>query len=245
VRAVFFDLDETLLDHTSAVRAGAAALARALGHPDPAKAVELWLALERHFFDRYLAGELSFLEQRRARVRGLAAEVGRELDDAEADAAFATYFSCYQASWTAFPDVESCVARLRTHADVRLGVVTNGDRVGQRAKLARLGLLDAMDVVVTADEVGCGKPDPRIFQEACERAGVPAEAAVMVGDRLDVDADGARAAGLLGVWLDRGGRDLIDVHDGSRLVRISSLTELPALVLDAGDQRTSGPGSSR
>jgi len=240
VRAVFFDLDETLLDHTSAVRVGAAALAKELGHPNPAEAIESWFALERHFFDRYLAGELSFLEQRRARVRGLAAEVGRELDDAEADAVFATYFSHYQASWVAFPDVEACFAELRTRADVRLGVVTNGDARGQRAKLARLGLLDAMDVVVTAEEVGCAKPDPRIYRAACERAGVPVEDAVMVGDRLDVDADGARAAGLLGVWLDRGGQlsgaRHPAAHDGSRLVRISSLTELPALVADGTGQ---------
>lgn len=154
MRAVFFDLDETLFDHRSAVRVGAAALARELGHRDLAAAVDLWVSLEQHFFDRYLAGELSFLEQRRARVRGLAADVARELDDAEADAAFATYFSHYQASWVAFPDVDACLARLRALPGLRLGVVTNGDRDGQRAKLARLGLLDLLDVVVTADEAG-------------------------------------------------------------------------------------------
>lgn len=49
------------------------------------------------------------------------------------------------------------------------------------------------------------KPDPRIFELACGHLGVPARAAVYVGDRLEVDAVAAMAAGLRGIWLNRGG----------------------------------------
>jgi putative hydrolase of the HAD superfamily len=70
------------------------------------------------------------------------------------------------------------------------------------------------------------KPEAEIFRLACERLGVqPAEAA-HVGDRLDLDAEGATAAGLRGVWLDRLGT----VPCPSPIERISTLHELPAVL---------------
>ncbi|MDF2808213.1 MAG: haloacid dehalogenase, partial [Cellulosimicrobium sp.] len=50
-----------------------------------------------------------------------------------------------------------------------------------------------------------GKPDPRVFAEACARLGTDPARTAYVGDELDVDARAARAAGLVGVWLDRPG----------------------------------------
>lgn len=52
---------------------------------------------------------------------------------------------------------------------------------------------------------GSGKPDPRVFAEACRRLGTDPARTAYVGDELDVDARGALAAGLVGVWLDRPG----------------------------------------
>jgi putative hydrolase of the HAD superfamily len=51
---------------------------------------------------------------------------------------------------------------------------------------------------------GLAKPSPAIFLLACERMGAPPATTIYVGDRYDVDAEGARRAGLRGVWLDRG-----------------------------------------
>ena len=56
--------------------------------------------------------------------------------------------------------------------------------------LAREGLAGLLDVVVTSHEVGVVKPDPRIFETALERLGVPGPAALMVGDTPGDDAGG-------------------------------------------------------
>lgn len=66
------------------------------------------------------------------------------------------------------------------------------------AKLAALGVDDMVDVTVCATEreVNAFKPHPRGFLVAAERMGVPAEEVVYVGDRVDVDAAGAAAAGM-------------------------------------------------
>ena len=66
------------------------------------------------------------------------------------------------------------------------------------AKLAALGVDDMVDVTVCATEadVNAFKPHPRGFLVAAERMGVPAEEVVYVGDRVQVDAAGAAAAGM-------------------------------------------------
>lgn len=221
VRAVLFDLDGTLMDHDAAREAAIAALL----DEDPALAAE-WRRLEAVHYDEYASGRISFVEQRRRRVRGIHAAMRREqpVDDA-CDAWFATYLRRYRAGWTAFDDVLPALAALAAALpDARLGIVTNGEGEPQRAKLGAIGLAERFPLVVCSAEVGRAKPDPAIFLLACERLGVEPSATAHVGDRLDLDAHGAAGAGLRGVWLDRAGAG--GAVDG--VVRIGGLRELPA-----------------
>jgi putative hydrolase of the HAD superfamily len=95
-----------------------------------------------------------------------------------------------------------------------------------------VGLVDAFDVLVIAEEVRLAKPDPEIFQVACERLGVAPQQAAHVGDRLDVDAEGALDAGLSAVWLDRGRTRCATLAGTPRpgVHVINDLLELPGLV---------------
>ncbi len=89
-------------------------------------------------------------------------------------------------------------------AGVRVGSLTNARVELQTRKLAAAGLAD-VPLLVGVDTLGFGKPDPRVFAEACRRLGTDPARTAYVGDELDVDARGALAAGLVGVWLDRPG----------------------------------------
>lgn len=230
MRAVLFDLDGTLMDHDAARAAG---LAAHLGerHPEllPDELARLdadWLRLETLHYDEYAAGRCTFQEQRRRRVRGLHATLGDVAPlDGDADEWFAGYLTHYRAAWRAFDDVLPALAALAgALPDVRLGIVTNGEGEPQRAKLAAIGLTERFPVFIASAEVGTRKPEPEIFLLACERLGVDPSASAHVGDRLDLDAHGAAAAGLRGVWLDRSGAGA--AVDG--VVRIAGLRELPA-----------------
>lgn len=194
---VLFDIDETLLDHKTTERAAAAVLHRIAGVNGPVEAfVAAWSdALERNF-QRYLAGELSYDEQRRARVR----EVVGALDDEAVDRLLEQYLEVYLAGSTLFPDVVPCLDRLAGH---RLGIISNGQTAHQRAKLVRSGIVDRFECVLVSEECGFAKPSAEIFHRACARLGEPPAGAVYIGDRYDVDAEGARRAGLRGIWLDR------------------------------------------
>jgi putative hydrolase of the HAD superfamily len=198
VMLVLFDIDDTLLDHLTASNAGAIALHRRLGIGLPVEQfLSTWsAALDRHY-ERYLAGEISFSEQRRARMREA---IDSSLSDEASDRAFDGYLAAYEDSWSLFPDVLPCLDRL---SDCRLGIISNGQGVQQRRKLARTGIAHRFMPIVISDECGWTKPSAEIFLHACQLAGESPHNTIYVGDRYDVDAAAARRAGLTGIWLDR------------------------------------------
>ncbi|MBO0699011.1 MAG: HAD family hydrolase, partial [Zavarzinella sp.] len=185
IEAVLFDVDGTLVDHRSAARhAIIAAAGDLVPAADREALTERWLTLERRAMDDYLAGALSFAEQRRRRVRALAAEFGLRLGDV--DAWFARYLEAYECSWRAFPDARPTLRRLRGRFD--LGVVTNGDSGQQRRKLAAVGLEPLLPLVVVSGDVGAAKPAPEIFHAACARLDLPPARVAFVGDDYETDA---------------------------------------------------------
>jgi putative hydrolase of the HAD superfamily len=222
--ALLFDLDGTLMDHDAARDAAFAAHL-----PDHGALAAEWRRLEAVHYGEYASGLIPFQEQRRRRVRGIHAAMGREAPAEDAcDAWFAAYLAHYRARWKAFDDVLPALAVLAdAHPDLALGVITNGEGEPQRAKLAAIGLTERFPVFVASAEVGMRKPDAEIFLHACELLGVDPAQAAHVGDRLDLDARGAAAAGLRGIWLDRAG-DGATVEPG--VVRIAGLQELPGAI---------------
>ena len=85
-----------------------------------------------------------------------------------------------------------------------LGAVTNGVSSLQNIKLDTAGIRDLFDVVVVSGDIGIYKPDRRIFDEACRRAGVKNEEALFVGDHPVNDIDGALGAGMPAIRMNYG-----------------------------------------
>jgi len=227
--AVFFDLDGTLLDDDAAMRAGALAIlaqhCAAFDLPDDAFA-RRWKDLAVTHWRRYERGEVTFAEQRRARLIELFGTTGRALSAADADDLFRVYVRHYERNWTVFPDVLPCLDALDGRS---LGVISNGDPTQQREKLERTGLLHRFAAITIAGEVGVAKPDPAIFREACRRIGrTPGECAC-VGDRWATDARASALAGLRGLWIDRSGASLTGFNDG--VDTIHTLAELPHVLV--------------
>jgi HAD superfamily hydrolase (TIGR01509 family) len=82
----------------------------------------------------------------------------------------------------------------------RLGIVSNF--YGNLARVCDdAGIRSLFSVLVDSTEVGCAKPDPRIFQRALEVLAVSPSAATFVGDSLPRDMAGARAVGMRHIWL--------------------------------------------
>jgi putative hydrolase of the HAD superfamily len=171
-----------------------------LGHDN---AWPLWQQITDEHVTRVVAGDVdsdTMLWQRTQEFFGC---LGELLDDAEAMRREDVRVRAMRAAWRLFDDVLPCLDWL-TAVGVRIAVITNASGPYQRAKLANLGVAGYIDEVVIAGELGAAKPDPVIFHTACARLGYPPAEVAHVGDRLDLDAIGARDAGMAGVWLNRG-----------------------------------------
>jgi putative hydrolase of the HAD superfamily len=229
--AVLFDLDDTLLDHGAAMRKAVACVHESFAIATPLDSFrEKWSDASERCYPRYLANEISFAEQRRARVR---AAIGHPLSDREVDEIVSVYVAEYERSWTMFDDVLPCLESL---AAFRLGVLSNGAASEQRRKLSSLGLLPRFDAVLTSEEAGAAKPVPLVFHLACEALRVAPAEAIHVGDRFDLDAVAAQRAGLGGVWLNRR-REALPVAE--KIWIIAGLEKLAPLLKDwSGNSRT-------
>lgn len=84
---------------------------------------------------------------------------------------------------------------------IKLGLITNGSVISQYAKIDRVGLRSYFDTIIVSDEVGCKKPDKKIFELAVTQLDVEPRACIFVGDHPINDVHGAREAGLQPVWL--------------------------------------------
>jgi putative hydrolase of the HAD superfamily len=234
IRAVVWDIDDTLYDYTgsdreSALRHFAAeGLLDGHGSAEASEAAEAalarWDAVMTETYERFLAGELSFAGQRRERARAF---TGAPLSDAEADAWFGRYLAHREETDTLFPDVLPTLDALA--GDYRHGLLSNSGQLVQERRLRALGVRDRFEVLLCSDRLGCAKPAPAAFHAACAALGLPPEAVAYVGDQPETDAAAAHAAGLHGIWLDREGRGTHAGGGGPH--RIGGLADLPELLL--------------
>ena len=162
-------------------------------------------AVSRFVAERSTEGADTFLFYLRSILRGLepvASAGAPALDEAASRLAARLRFpgESHRLWRFVLPGVPEALAELR-ELGLRLLVVSNSDGTIERG-LGELGLLPFFTAVVDSAVVGFEKPDPRIFEHALERAGVPGRRALHVGDLYHADVAGARAAGVNALLLD-------------------------------------------
>lgn len=236
VDGVLFDIDDTLVDTRGAFGHALSDVARRYlpdlppeRYPD---LVTVWRADVEGHYAAYTRGEVGFVEQRMTRANELHAQFGGPALDADAFAVWDESFQrAFADAWAAHPDVDAVVDKLLA-SGLAVGALSNASVALQTTKLERVSLLDRVPMLVGVDTLGVGKPDPRVFVEACRRLGTAPERTAYVGDELDVDAVAARAAGLLGIWIDRPGGRRLPISDAeisaAHVTTIHSLDELPS-----------------
>jgi HAD superfamily hydrolase (TIGR01549 family) len=205
VKAVLFDLDDTLFDTHLAVLHGLAALQSKYpvlrgGTPESlAKELrEVGQATRASVMEK----ETSEVEIAQEMFRGLFAARGQEISTAQARRIAGYYHRAYLESQCAVAGAAELARRLHEFAVV--GVVTNTRyRKGQEIKLRGCGLGGSVDFLVTSEETGEPKPGRKIFDAALAKAGCRADEAVMIGDRWETDVLGAVGAGIRAVWFNR------------------------------------------
>jgi putative hydrolase of the HAD superfamily len=204
VKAVIFDLDDTLFDHTTSATTAVRDWVSDLGFTTTVDLIAQWFEIERRCFDAWLDGSLSHQGQRRQRLREFLPLIGHPVPagDFELDSAYDVFLTWYGRHWAAFPDARPALEVARSNG-WRIGVLTNGSTLQQNSKLATIGLAGLVDVVSTSQGLGVSKPAAEAYHLTCKALGSEPAETLMIGDNLELDVVGARAAGLTALHLDR------------------------------------------
>ncbi len=230
IRAVLFDLDDTLHDDTYAFTTAAEEVAAEVAAEHGIDALALkhaYVAEAEGFWHRLTASELQTkLSHLRATLWSNALRtVG--LNDRHLAERSATNYNIYRKKHFAlFPGALDLLRELKD-AGKKLALLTNGVSETHREKIALLQIAEYFDAIFLADEVGMVKPDPLLFAHACTKLRSSPSESAMVGDRYERDIAGALSAGLYTIWVNvRNER----VPPGARPphVTVSSITQVAA-----------------
>ena len=190
LRAVIFDLDDTLLDRRGSFDA--------FVRDQWTRFVPSVQAIDQEQYVQTLAEQdRDGYGPRKGLFASLTTRFGLSAD--VADSLLTDYRAKFPSACRLFPDAVPTLSSMRA-SGLKLGLITNGSLRMQRRKLECVGLGASFDTVLISDAEGISKPDVRIFLRALERLEVKPAAAAFVGDHPEVDIAGARAAGMHTIW---------------------------------------------
>jgi len=233
LKAVFFDLDDTLCDDAKvwvSSAHGAAQIALERRGIDPGPLVEAFLRISEAYWM-----SLQPVTEKRPLLDIRAAQWGSALFEAtgsvDPDLALdlgRDYGERRSTDIRLFPDALTTLAVLKDYG-LKLALLTNGVQLTHVEKIKFLRLESEFDHILLADAIGSFKPDPYIFREAVKRCHCVPSEAVMVGDHLRNDIGGAQSVGIDGYWFNPGG---LKASKGDPVPKgeIKSLSELLTLL---------------
>ncbi|HVP38080.1 MAG TPA: HAD-IA family hydrolase [Candidatus Saccharimonadales bacterium] len=229
VRAIVFDLDNTLMDFMKMKEMGVQGAVGAMldaGLPIPAEDAH------RKIYEIY---RLEGIEYQRVFDEFLHTELGR-IDPKLLAAAIVGYRRTRESALVVYPHTHQTLIELSKRG-LRLAVVSDAPRLQAWLRLTYLQLQHLFDAVVAWEDTGRRKPSPEPFERALELLGVPAAEALMVGDWAERDVVGAKRIGMLTAFA-RYGDTFGTEHSGAdyELLDIRDL-------LDVVDRLNGGPAA--
>lgn len=221
VRAILFDMDNTLFDFVAAQTAACCAVTRLLGVPDEHSLYSYFL----HSAHGYESHEniLDFIRDRGIKGSG-AYEASRRIYEQEKIRFI-----------TPYPGVVDTLTRIRENG-LPMGVITDAHSRDAILRLEKAGLLPFFSCMVSYDLVKVKKPAPEPFMAALEMLGSAADEVLLVGDSLQRDIEPGRSLGIRTVYARYGDRfsgDLVEVRAD---YTIDSMADLLAILFTRSER---------
>ncbi len=195
IKALYFDLDHTLWDFEKN---------SALAFKTLFKQYEIGLDLDAFlkvyvpnntaYWRLYREGKIDKEKLRYERLKTVFGHLHYQTSDALIYDMADAYIQTLPNYNSLFPDAISILNALKPH--YALHMITNGFKDVQHFKMKNSGLLPYFETVTDSSSVGKKKPDPEIFNHALKVGGVSPEQAVMIGDSLEADIEGALKVGM-------------------------------------------------
>lgn len=142
-----------------------------------------------------------------------------------------TLFAVTQTNWVLEEDALSTLKKLES-SGYKLGIISNaGDDQDVQQLARKFGIHQFFDFILTSAACSYRKPHPRIFEIGLANWYLLPSEAVMVGDNLTADIQGAQKVGMHGIWINRRADPQMEKQEAVKPdASLSSLSELPALL---------------
>lgn len=198
IKAVFFDLDNTLYGEKKAHR---------IAFDRVCHVVSQELGIDGETWKRLCAEEMAQMKAQlgsNAAIHNRMIRFLRILEKQNKPLGYAKqlndlYWNTLVAEAQPEPGVRACLDALK-HRGLLLAVGTNMTLDWQLEKLASLDLLDDFQLVIASEEAGCEKPEKAFFLYCARQTGLKPEEILFVGDSLEGDVLGAERAGMQALW---------------------------------------------
>lgn len=206
IQAIFFDIGDTLVFDDPPLKERLVIAAQSVGIAlDPARLPEAFRAAEASAVARYVQGiAWDAPGALRETVGVLWQFLGLPLLSDQEWAEFASAFASIPFMRFVPPEALSLLEELKRRG-FALGAVSDWEDTLPEV-LSELGLLDCFDALAISAVVGVTKPNPLLFEDALAQVGLLPDACLHVGDWYELDAAGAKAAGLSVLLFDWAGR---------------------------------------
>ena len=199
IKAVIFDLDNTLVDFVDAKIKACEAVVERLGCGDANELLQYFLRW-KHGFESY-ENIADYLKDKRIYSEELYRECCKIYDRVKLE------------SITLYPSIKEVLENLKQKG-VKLAVVTDAENGHAISRLKKVSLEKYFDVVISADMTGKRKPEPDSLLLALKKLGVKAEEAVIVGDSLRRDIEAGRRLRMLTIYAAYGDRNFFESREG-------------------------------
>lgn len=199
---IYFDLDDTLLDHKKAEQAG---LADVHQHFDVFKNIERQQLIDTYhhinkgLWEEYGRGEIDRHILHRRRFEETFVELG--IDATLYEEAGKVYMNYYRNHWEWVDGAKVAFDAIAEKYPV--GIITNGFAETQWLKIDQFGFKETARQIVISEEVGVMKPHPKIFDHSTELIGIERDQILYVGDSLTSDVKGGKDAGWQVAWFSK------------------------------------------
>ena len=195
IKALYFDLDHTLWDFE---KNSALAFKALFKHYDIELKLDAFLEVyvpnNVAYWRLYREGKIDKEKLRYERLKTVFDRMNYKASDSLIFNMSDAYIQTLPQYNTLFPGAISILQVLKPH--YALHMITNGFKDVQHLKMKNSGLLPFFETVTDSSSVGKKKPDPEIFNHALKVGGVNPSEAVMIGDNLEADVEGALKVGM-------------------------------------------------
>ena len=196
---IYFDLDDTLLNHKKAEQFGLADVHQHFKEFESIsldKLVNTYHHVNKELWEEYGRGKIDRYILHRRRFEETFIELG--VESSLYKEAGKVYMNYYRNHWEWIDGAKEAYEKVV--AKYPVGIITNGFAETQWMKIEQFGFKETTRQIVISEEVGVMKPHPKIFDYATKLAEVPGEKILYVGDSFSSDVQGGKVAGWMVAW---------------------------------------------